>query len=956
MVETVSQLEADLPEIAAELIDETNLAQRTHGLTLAPHKTALLELFKTEVDRLVSVDGAKALRAGECALELSGLIATPQARALGNWAYALGMTVQGEFQDALKSYIEARSLYLQEGDDINAHRVAIRQLQALALTGQFEEALSLAYTTRNGFRDLKLEHDEARIANNIGIILKRLGRFDEAVTTLTEAKLAFESLDATSDLALVELNLGDAYANLDRFNEALIHVESAETLFETLGQTNHYAGALIEKALLYRREGRLGLVLDTLARARGLLEQLDNSGEAAFAQLEEARIHLELNLLEEAEVLTRGVIDVFVAKEMPLEELEAMTVLGMTLAKLRQFSKAKSVLKKTHAGWLALGNETQAAWSSVYLATFSVEQENLSRARAKKISARLSEALAAFDANEVRAGQAMSRLLLAKLEMTQNHLEEAATQLREAEPFIGSLAIPDLVMRSSRLAGQLALRRGDLAEAELKFREAIAELEGVRASLNVDEFKTSYFGEKLDVYTDLIKLLVEQGKFAQAFYFVERSKSRALLDLIGKGVSLPKDTSNPHVAELQEQLSEARASLNWHYLNAEQEGHQSPAWAKVKGAEARVTTLIRDIERLTPQGGGLEQVNVPTPEEVQEKLEASTIILEYFVLEGSLVAFIITGQSVRFVADLGDLDEILQTLERLTFTMSRVAQGHVYEQVYGANILELQTNNALKTLFNLLLVPLKLELDGQNLIIVPHDILHNVPFAALYDGETYLSDNALVSLAPSSAVYLHCKTQQTSASEGVTAFGVPFEDIPFVRDEVEAVKGIFPGTKALVGPQATLKAFTGAAPDANVLHIATHGLYRPDNPLFSGLRFHDGWLAARDLYSLELDASLVVLSACETGLSARQSSDELFGLARGFFFAGAPCLIVSLWAVKDTPTSILMVRFYDGLKGGLSVVQALQRAQKEVRLEYPNPYHWAAFNVIGDPQRQVVSG
>lgn len=951
MVESVIQ-STSLLDITKQLFKAEG-ASRTHILKTAADKEALLETLKVEVDRLISVDSAKALRAGECALELSQLINTPQALALGHWAFALGMTVQGEFQGALESFVKARALYLQEGDDVNANRVAIRQLQALALTGKFEEALSLAFTTRDGFRALKLDHEAARLANNIGIILKRLGRFDEAVTTLTEAKAAFERLEAPADLALVELNLGDAYANLDRFSEALVHVEAAETLFETLGQTHHYAGALIEKALLYRREGRLGLVLDTLARARGLLEQLNNSGEAAFAQLEEARIHLELNLLEEAEALTRGVIDVFVAKEMPLEELEATTVLGMTLAKLQQFDGARSALEKAHDGWKALGNDTQAAWTSIYLATFSVEQA-LTKAHAKKLKEHLDEALEAFDANEVRAGQAMGRLLLAKLYAAQDKLDKAADELQAAEPYVESLGIPDLVMRSSRLAGHLAALRGDLPEAEAKFRNAINELEGVRASLNVDEFKTSYFGEKLTVYIDLIKLLVQRQDFAQAFYFVERSKSRALLDLIGKGVSLPKDTENPQVAELQAQLSEARASLNWHYLNAEQEGHRSPAWAKVKAAETRVTTLIRDIERLTPQGAQLEQVKVPTPETVQAQLDARTFILEYFVLEGSLVAFILDKEQVRFVKDLSDLETILQTLERLMFTMSRVAQGHVYEQVYGANILSVQTHTALKTLYDLLIAPLNLELQGQNLIIVPHDILHNVPFAALYNGQSYLSDEALVSLAPSSAVYLHCKTQPTSGAAQITAFGVPFEDIPFVRDEIEAVKGIFSGTQALIGAEATLDTFTDAAPSANVLHIATHGLYRPDNPLFSGLRFHDGWLAARDLYSLELQASLVVLSACETGLSARQSSDELFGLARGFFFAGAPCLIVSLWAVKDTPTSKLMVSFYDGLKAGLPVVQALQRAQQEVRRDYPNPYHWAAFNVIGDPQRRVV--
>ena len=124
--------------------------------------------------------------------------------------------------------------------------------------------------------------------------------------------------------------------------------------------------------------------------------------------------------------------------------------------------------------------------------------------------------------------------------------------------------------------------------------------------------------------------------------------------------------------------------------------------------------------------------------------------------------------------------------------------------------------------------------------------------------------------------------------------------------------------------------------------------------MFSGLRFSDGWLAARDLYSVRLGASLVVLPACESALASNTEGGELFGIARGFLYAGTPSLVGSLWPVQDEQTAQLMKAFYQALREGSNVAEALRSAQLHLRAEHPNPYHWAAFGVIGDPRRGVA--
>jgi CHAT domain-containing protein len=132
------------------------------------------------------------------------------------------------------------------------------------------------------------------------------------------------------------------------------------------------------------------------------------------------------------------------------------------------------------------------------------------------------------------------------------------------------------------------------------------------------------------------------------------------------------------------------------------------------------------------------------------------------------------------------------------------------------------------------------------------------------------------------------------------------------------------------------------------LHLASHGNFRLDNALFSSVQLSDGWLTVRDVYQLDLsNCELVTLSACETGVNALAPGDEWIGLARGFFTAGAPSLLVSQWVVDDSATADLMLDFYSHLQSGASPATALRSAQCRLLKEKPHPYFWAPFVVLG---------
>jgi CHAT domain-containing protein len=238
--------------------------------------------------------------------------------------------------------------------------------------------------------------------------------------------------------------------------------------------------------------------------------------------------------------------------------------------------------------------------------------------------------------------------------------------------------------------------------------------------------------------------------------------------------------------------------------------------------------------------------------------------------------------------------------------------------------------------------------EAKRLIIVPHQMLHYVPFHALFDGKAYLIDKYAVSYGASASVLRICRSRKTTGQSGRDlVLAVADHLTPHINDEVDALRQLLPDADVFVGAEAGEDKLRKYAPAAGKIHIAAHGIFRADNPEFSSLRLGKNWLNLFDLFNLNLGAEITTLSACETGMSDVLGGDELLGLARGFLRAGTPSLVVSLWMVNDRSTAQLMCRFYKGLRDGLTKAHALREAILEVKADLPHPYYWAPFILLG---------
>jgi CHAT domain-containing protein len=190
------------------------------------------------------------------------------------------------------------------------------------------------------------------------------------------------------------------------------------------------------------------------------------------------------------------------------------------------------------------------------------------------------------------------------------------------------------------------------------------------------------------------------------------------------------------------------------------------------------------------------------------------------------------------------------------------------------------------------------------------------------------------------------RTHHTSGAPLLLAISDP--TLPGVKKEVEELARILPDARILTDADATIAEFRARAPGASVVHLATHGVFREDNPAFSGIKFADGWMTAADLAEICRDASLITLSACETGMGTDQGGGEIMGISQAILGAGCQSLISSLWTADDAGTVALMADFYTELKKGVMAPRAMRTAMLAARHRDDHPYFWAPFAVFGE--------
>jgi CHAT domain-containing protein len=226
-------------------------------------------------------------------------------------------------------------------------------------------------------------------------------------------------------------------------------------------------------------------------------------------------------------------------------------------------------------------------------------------------------------------------------------------------------------------------------------------------------------------------------------------------------------------------------------------------------------------------------------------------------------------------------------------------------------------------------------------------MMNYLPFQALLHDVVYLIEEYEISYSPSLAVLYHCLGSPNGNVDRSLFIGVPDASTPMVEHEISELAQLFPESTCLIGPEATLENLQRSVSGRGLIHIACHGKFRRDNPAFSSLALFSEVLSVNKIYGLDLENSIITLSACESGVNEVRRGEELIGMTRAFLAAGASTLLMTLWRVDDSATSLLMKDLYMGFRGGAGFAGSLREAQISFIRREIHPYFWSPFVVSG---------
>ena len=864
----------------------------------------------------------------------------------GPLAYALRglgeVNIQiGQKRKGLDYLNEAVSLYRQTGDWLNEVQILPLISALKSSLGQSSEALETARAAVYRAKEKGASDWEAYGYFAIGAAYASIGNLEEAAAAYNRSLQLLQGQNDSSGEATALNNLGLIDVARGRFDLALDYFEKALKLAQSGNEPNIAAYASNNIGAIYSRRG------NPLTAFRYFKVALDFAVSHKDRRLEATVLssladtyffvnspNYSLRLLKEAAAA-------FSAIQEPVHESEALINLAFGYTALGRFQEALDVLRpvlesrrkaedSAHQGYVLRGMG--------YIYSYMGERDNALKSYAEAL-AKLEVAGDDDGKEDLYAAWGMASVANGDYQKAEELYAKGlglaqTADVRQSQPFF--------------LAGlgSLRERQGELAQAESLYDQGIAVSESLRSSAHIEEIKTVVGMLSAEVFSPAILLKVKLGKWAEAFELAERARARTFLDQMNNVHIDIRKGGDPELAS-QEQFLRFETGLLEEKLRKERrENPRSEAAALMAASlkekeEAYNTVLIR-LKASNPDYAELQNYS-PTPlKEIQQLLGPETTLVSYYVTADKTLAFVVGSNSFQVVE----------------IPVKEADLRAAIEWFRGFASLRDPQPQSLKQLHAWLIAPIRQYIKTAEVVIVPHGILHYVPFAALTDGNRYFGDEHAIYFLPSSSILQSIRRRAGANGSRVLAISQSRADgqpgLSYVDKEAAGVAKLY-HTQPLLTGRATRAEFMKRAPAYNVVHIAAHAELNSNSPLFSRILLSpdsgdSGAIEVREVYGMDLaKTNLVVLSACQTQLGRQSKGDDIIGLNRAFIYAGASSVIASLWTVDDEATSLLMRAFYGHLRQGMSKAAALQGAQAVTRKKYPHPYYWASFVLTGDP-------
>jgi CHAT domain-containing protein/tetratricopeptide (TPR) repeat protein len=828
--------------------------------------------------------------------------------------------------------------------------VAADLATTLSTLGRHEEAHALIADARRSLKGSDAPRARVLLDISDATLLERLDRHHEALKLLDRARRVLGRRGQRAAVAAVDHNRANVLANLGEHEQAERIFRRVTTYHTTLGESARALQSEYNRTYVLFLRGRYHEALRRLRDLKSAFLEGGDARHAALCDLDETELLLRMNLYAEARACAERARVAFARLGMRQEAARARFFAAAAARNLEEGELATQELEGCYEELTSLG---MVAWSALALfrlaeADRSAGRHVLARERADRARAELRE-LGLFD----RA--ARTDVLLARLDHEDGDPAAALARLTETRRSLGHGAHPwvqcELHHAASRAARALDRRGPALAHA----LRAVRIVERHRLTVPPDEYMAAFLRDKAAVYEEAVRCLLWVGgprATERAWELAEQARSRALLDLL-QHREPKRDRSR--VGRLMRRADELRGQIDG-LLNdlPLPDGHTRSADVTARAAAVSVRERWLDecldrLDAVSPAAARLRRAWRPNLAEVSTSLGDDTTLVEYFLSDEGLTAFVLARGHLHVVRTGVTRERVEALVARARFHLDRPdAVREAHGEAMQATLLK-AAMHALEDLHDAVVAPVRDRIATRRLLVVPHGVLHEVPFQALCrDGRSLLEDHEVV-LVPSAAIWLHCRREAAvpSGERGCAVLGVPDVRAPLIADEVERVRGLHPGSEARLGAAADRRSLARLGRNARLVHLACHAAFREGEPLLSGLLLGDGWLTVPEIYEMRLSADVLVLSGCATGRAFVSEGDDLFGLVRGFLHAGVRSLVASLWPVSDASAARFMEAFHLGLARGDAPSVALREAASTVRAHFPHPHDWAPFVLIG---------
>jgi len=836
------------------------------------------------------------------------------------------------------------------------------------LKGEYDKAIEFFKPALELYENIGDERGESEILGSYGAVYFNSGKYEEA---LEYYKAALIKREKVNDMVLTGNTLssiGSVYFEYyEDFEEALKYLDRAEAVRIETGETAALGRTLQVKAGALEEMGQFEQALEYFEKSYELNLISGDKRLAAQAMLHSGQILNTNGKYPEAIDHLEKSLAIYRDQKLRQGEGNALSQLGFVYSNLGDLNKAieliseaSGILKETndlkglagvynHLGIVLMDAGRYEKALEYYLVSLDIseklEDNSLLLPAISNIGTLYKEMKDYPRAEEYHLrGLGICREMNAKVEEVHfllnlandqimlGKLNDAKGNYDSANGIAKSLNNPDLDWRIVVGTAEYYEQMGEYKLAVELNDSALNILEGMRSTIQSKEQKAHLMSSERFAYEDIISLLetlhekdMTKGYDKLSFLYAERSKSRVLLDL----------------------LAESTAKINTKPQNA-------------------------DLQK--PEPVSIDEAKQLCPDK-------NTVLLEYSVGDSSSCLWVITRSNHKLFKIPGR-KIIQEQIETIRFALLDPRQG-ISEFFANAGTL----------LYEELIKPAEPFLSKKSrLIIIPDGILNYLPFEVLLTGDNKFSEGASLSDVPylirkypvsygqSASVLkkLISKPEKESGQKAVgnrlLAIGDPlYEDtsfntrvkyprLEFTGGEIENIASYFTtgSSEIYVRSRATEENLkrNSALNEFNYLHFATHGLIDEAKPDLSSLVLtsgrnsgEDGFLQAAEIFDLKLNADLVVLSACQTGLGKLIRGEGMVGLTRAFMYAGTPSVLVSLWSVSDMSTAALMGEFYKNLiKNKFSKTDALRKAQITLMSDekYAHPFYWAPFVLIGD--------